>query len=398
MNNNLTNKNKVVNWKKLGKGINLMLSVLVLLGLGLAVPAQAQFPQTVIHWGATGYGYGFDVNGSHPTFPITYPPALIGPPTGTAAFGHPVAPALWPCSASSPAPFTDWPNDGDDIFLKKSFTLPIGATNMKVSAAFDDYIHVFINTFDVSNGLVPHGGPGCARQQPPNLIFTVPDGILSSSNTRHIRARDVWANIRYVDVEVTYDLCYDPNGPTPPDSDGDGIPDCADPCPRLQTTITTFGTPGPDSINGTSGNDLIFGLSGNDVINGFLGDDCIVGGHGNDTIRGHRGNDIIWGGEGNDILRGGLGNDKLYGEHCNDILFGDHGNDLLDGGIGNDRFWGGWGDDKLLGREGADIFNGGPNGILGDYCHGGFDLDPDGPPGPPNLCEFPSPPINMLIP
>jgi Ca2+-binding RTX toxin-like protein len=49
--------------------------------------------------------------------------------------------------------------------------------------------------------------------------------------------------------------------------------------------MTTYGTPGDDTINGTSGTDYIDAGAGNDHLYGGKGTDYLYGGLGNDTFK-----------------------------------------------------------------------------------------------------------------
>ncbi len=116
-------------------------------------------------------------------------------------------------------------------------------------------------------------------------------------------------------------------GTSPPDTDGDGIPDAEDECPLLSTPNVITGTAGNDTLTGTAGNDLIRGLAGDDRVKGMGGNDCIVGGTGRDSLLGADGDDILQGGDQRDVLRGGNGDDTLDGGTNTDTCYGGTGTD-----------------------------------------------------------------------
>ncbi len=97
---------------------------------------------------------------------------------------------------------TTWPL-ATDILLRKAFTLPAGASAVKVAVAIDNDIQVFINGVDISDGLQVH--EGCAERD--SFIFPAPDAILNfgGSNLLAVRARDRGV-VGYVDVEVRAEL------------------------------------------------------------------------------------------------------------------------------------------------------------------------------------------------
>lgn len=119
----------------------------------------------------------------------------------------------------------------------------------------------------------------------------------------------------------------------------------------VSPTLTRYGTPGADTINGTQINDIIFGRAGNDVIRGLAGSDTLWGELGNDRLDGGTGRDYLYGGDGNDTVIGGDGNDFLSGGNGADLLFGDRGDDTLDGGLGADQMHGGAGVDVIYSND-----------------------------------------------
>jgi Ca2+-binding RTX toxin-like protein len=274
---------------------------------------------------------------------------------GKAGFGTPSG----PCPLNNPQYIqTPWPSNAS-IFLRKKFTLPLGAKNMKVYIAANDAARVFINGVDISSGLKRHG-MACAER--PNFVFDVPKGLfnLGATNTLAVRGVNNQSGFAFLDAQMTAEFCED----ALLDSDGDTIPDCADPCEFLPTTEAILGTEGNDTLTGTPGNDLIQGFSGDDTLHGMGGDDCIDGGNGNDTLNGGAGNDMLLGQEGADTLNGGANDDILKGGHCDDTLSGGVGNDSLEGEEGNDKLRGQGGNDTcdggidkdtLMGKNGCEL-------------------------------------------
>jgi Ca2+-binding RTX toxin-like protein len=144
-----------------------------------------------------------------------------------------------------------------------------------------------------------------------------------------------------------------------PDSDGDGVPDSADPAPHDASIPTRFGaTNGNDKIKGTSAGETICGLLGNDVIKALGGNDVVFGDKCNVQAKtagakaASGGNDTVHGGAGNDKIYGAAGADKLTGGSGNDTLVGGAGNDKLDGGSGVNSYNGGPGNDTINARNG----------------------------------------------
>ncbi|HET6150311.1 MAG TPA: thrombospondin type 3 repeat-containing protein [Polyangia bacterium] len=209
---------------------------------------------------------------------------------------------------------------------------------------------------------------------------------------------------------------------TPPDTDGDGVFDNADNCPRIanpsQQAIAPVVTPpagvqtnsctgvtlappavqdvcGAGGITATSNAPFRFPLGtttvtwtirdrrgnvatttqtvtvglgddpsccpvGTHVIVGTSNNDILVGTSGADCIIGLGGQDQISGLGGNDFINGGDGDDVIDGGSGDDILNGGSGQDHLIGGTGNDTVLGGEGDDLLEDNSGTGTLDGGP--------------------------------------
>lgn len=88
------------------------------------------------------------------------------------------------------------------------------------------------------------------------------------------------------------------------------------------TTWTTDGTLGDDTISLGDGNDVVAGREGKDTLSGNKGNDMLEGGKGDDTLNGGAGDDTLEGGEGNDVLNGGFGSDEFVFKYNfgNDII------------------------------------------------------------------------------
>lgn len=153
-----------------------------------------------------------------------------------------------------------------------------------------------------------------------------------------------------------------------------------------QNGSTLAGLGGDDTLNGNNGRDTLFGGEGNDTLFGGNNDDILDGGTGNDTLDGGEGRDTLTGGDGDDSLSGGGGEDQIFGGDgvdsidggaSRDTIVGGDGNDIIDGGEGEDSIDGGAGDDSIVGGSGQDtIFGGDGNDTLdgdGDGANDGVD-------------------------
>lgn len=154
----------------------------------------------------------------------------------------------------------------------------------------------------------------------------------------------------------------------------------------LSPSVSQFGTPNSDSLEGSDGNDVILARGGNDTILGFGeddfldgqgGDDLILGGQGNDILIGNPGDDTLFGEKGSDVLYGGPGGDILYGNEENDTIYGDQDDDTIYGGQGNDSLVAGTGSDLLLGDKGDDTLMGISGRVPGYTLIDDFDIDED---------------------
>ncbi len=166
----------------------------------------------------------------------------------------------------------------------------------------------------------------------------------------------------------------------------------------IDTTDSTEGTGGADTISGNAKDDIIAGGVGGDTIYGDAGvegdydavaspkvndiNDIILGDNGifnfnmgdNDyttldliltTDTGLGGADTIYGNDGDDYILGGKDGDTISGNADDDIILGDFGKIVLEGGIAKEietiaRTEGGV--DTIYGNEDEDILIGGANG------------------------------------
>jgi hypothetical protein len=93
---------------------------------------------------------------------------------------------------------TEWPG-GSDLLVRKTFELPAGTTDVVVYVAVDNDAQVFINGYDISDGLQIH--EGCPSLD--SFGFAVPDSLLRvGTNLLAVRARDRGV-LAYLDLEVT---------------------------------------------------------------------------------------------------------------------------------------------------------------------------------------------------
>jgi len=121
--------------------------------------------------------------------------------TGDAGFG---TQTLF-CTLNNPVDAkTPWPIN-TDILLRKNFNLPAGSTNLRVFAAIDNEIQVFVNGADISGGLISH--ENCPARD--SFVFTAFNSdLIEGENLLSVRARDTGI-VSYVDVRVVVDV--DPN-------------------------------------------------------------------------------------------------------------------------------------------------------------------------------------------
>jgi hypothetical protein len=92
---------------------------------------------------------------------------------------------------------TDWPV-GTDLLVRRTLDLPAGTTDVVVYVAVDNDVQVFINGYDISDGLQTH--EDCPSV---DFAFAVPDGVLrAGTNLLAVRARDRGI-LSFLDLSVT---------------------------------------------------------------------------------------------------------------------------------------------------------------------------------------------------
>lgn len=177
-------------------------TVLVRLGFAMLVlcvssmNSLAQLDTVIVPYLATGYKYqqvsagtgaGFEAPGFDDASWLTGQAGF-----GNIAAGCPLNNSTYVKTAWSPL---------TDILIRRHISLPAGA-GLRVSAAIDNDIQVFINGHDVSGGLRTH--EGCAVRG--SFVFTVPNNILNvGDNVVAVRGHDRGVDC-YLDIQITADL------------------------------------------------------------------------------------------------------------------------------------------------------------------------------------------------
>ena len=162
--------------------------------LGTAANAPLSAPTIVVPYGASEYKYqvvpvddgiGFE----RPDFDDS---AFA---VGDAGFGS----REGYCELNSPGDVrTEWPVK-TDLLVRKTLELPAGTTDVVVYVAVDNDVQVFMNGYDISDGLQIH--EGCPSRD--SFSFAVPDSLLQvGTNLLAVRARDRGC-FAYLDLEVT---------------------------------------------------------------------------------------------------------------------------------------------------------------------------------------------------
>jgi uncharacterized repeat protein (TIGR01451 family) len=157
-------------------------------GPGLAGSQAPLTTITLIPYEATGYKYkivgfnemtGFEQPGFNDA----------GFSTGVGGFGT---------SCGDLPSRTEWPV-GTDILVRKRFSAPAGASNLKVWAAIDNDIQIFINGRDITGGVKVH--EYCTRLD--RDVYDIPqDALVPGDNLIAVRARDRGV-VSYLDIRVT---------------------------------------------------------------------------------------------------------------------------------------------------------------------------------------------------
>ena len=171
-----------------------MLALSTVGSLGIAANAPRSAPTIVLPYGASEYKYqvvpvddgiGFE----RPDFDDS------AFPVGDAGFGS----REGYCELNNPGDVrTEWPVE-TDLLVRKVLDLPAGTTDVVVYVAVDNDVQVFINGYDISDGLQIH--EDCASLN--SFSFAVPDGLLQAgTNLLAVRARDR-GGLAYLDLAVT---------------------------------------------------------------------------------------------------------------------------------------------------------------------------------------------------
>ena len=162
--------------------------------LGTAADTPRNAPTIVVPYGASEYKYqvvpvddgiGFE----RPDFDDS---AFA---VGDAGFGS----REGYCELNSPGDVrTEWPVS-TDLLVRKTLELPAGTTDVVVYVAVDNDVQVFMNGYDISDGLQIH--EGCPSLN--SFRFAVPDSLLQvGTNLLAVRARDR-GGLAYLDLGVT---------------------------------------------------------------------------------------------------------------------------------------------------------------------------------------------------
>jgi Ca2+-binding RTX toxin-like protein len=136
------------------------------------------------------------------------------------------------------------------------------------------------------------------------------------------------------------------------------------------TTVTWTAADGASNVN--TATQIVTVLLADDPSCCPAGTKIIMGTSNNDILVGTSGRDCILGLGAQDQISGGGGDDFITGGDGDDVLRGESGNDMIFGGSGQDRLEGGVGKDKLFGDAGDDICLGGDGD---DELHGGSGQD-----------------------
>ncbi len=174
--------------------VTIMFALSTVGSLGTAADAPWSVPTIVVPYGASEYKYqvlpvddgiGFE----RPDFDDSEFAV------GDAAFGS----REGSCELNSLGGIrTEWPVE-TYLLVRKALELPAGTTDVVVYVAVDNDVQVFMNGYDISDGLQIH--EGCPS--PDSFSFAVPDSLLQvGTNLLAVRARDRGC-FAYLDLEVT---------------------------------------------------------------------------------------------------------------------------------------------------------------------------------------------------
>jgi len=174
--------------------LTVMFALFTVGALGSAADAPTSAPTIVVPYGASEYKYQ--------VVPVDDGIGFERPDFDDSAFG--IGDAGFGtregyCALNNPGDVrTEWPVE-TDLLVRKTFELPVGTTDVVVYVAVDNDVQVFINGYDVSDGLQTH-------EECPSLnsfSFAVPDSLLQvGTNLLAVRARDR-GGLAYLDLEVT---------------------------------------------------------------------------------------------------------------------------------------------------------------------------------------------------
>ncbi|HUI10972.1 MAG TPA: hypothetical protein VL221_11640, partial [Bacteroidota bacterium] len=129
--------------------------------------------------------------------------------TGTAAFGAVNPPGAPACPMNDTAHIkVVWPAS-QDMLVRRHFTVPAGALNVKVALALENQVQVFLNGTDISGGV--RDGDSCAA--PGTFVFSVPaslvktgDNVIALHGIYEVNSDDPYYRSGYLDVQITGDL------------------------------------------------------------------------------------------------------------------------------------------------------------------------------------------------
>ncbi len=147
----------------------------------------------VIPYQATGYLFNI-----YATAPATYGDETFDDSSfsvGDAAFGQAGGCPL------QPTVNTNWPLHSD-IVVRKTLSLPLGASNLRIMVVIDNDVEVFLNGQNLSGGLVQHDGCPVLdefRFDAPDVLLTAGDNLLA------VRGRDRGFE-SFLDLRVLVDL------------------------------------------------------------------------------------------------------------------------------------------------------------------------------------------------
>jgi parallel beta-helix repeat protein len=170
---------------------------------GNGFQAFSQVDVTIVPYMSTGYKYSL-YSPSAP-FPASWQSSTFNDTrwsTGVAGFGTVTLPNTPPCPLNNPEFVgTSWPQSRN-LLVRRTFSLPAGARNIRVSVAIDNAVQVFFNGVDISGGIRNHDV--CAGAG--DYVFVVPDNLLRVGNNV-VAASGLWRSGQsYLDMQVVGDF------------------------------------------------------------------------------------------------------------------------------------------------------------------------------------------------